>query len=173
MERTKRGVGWLAVVVLAAVVAAPVGAVAATTVVRIVGTSGSSADVSAAHRLLTAESGPRSYFSAGYFPVTGGGPCVQLFTASASQAVIVLQIVVRVKTNPAFDSSHAIVFALSPTCAGAFVFEDQPSSLGTEVFTLEPGKPVPAGGTFAAQAVGSGLTAEIQVTGYRVPAAAV
>jgi hypothetical protein len=173
MGRTGKGLGWIVVVALAMAVAVPTGALAATTVVRIVGISGTSADVSPAHRLLTAESAPKSYVSAGYFPVTGGGGCVHLFTAPAHQGVIVRQMVVRVKTDPSFDASHVIGFVPSPTCAGAFVFEDQPSSLGTEVFTLEPGRPVPAGATFSVQAFGTGLTAEIQVTGYKVPGASV
>jgi hypothetical protein len=64
-------------------------------------------------------------------------------------------------------------FAAEASCNGAIVFEDQPSHLGTEVFDFDPGMPIPSTGRVTVEAVGSGLSAEIAVSGYTVPAAAV
>jgi hypothetical protein len=164
---------WVALVIVAALVAAPVGAVAAISSVHVVGGSGTTAQVDGANQLLTTESSPKTYVLRGYFQVTTGGGCVTFVTPPANRAFILKQIVVRVKTSPSFDASHVVLFAAEASCNGAFVFEDQPSHLGTEVFDFDPGMPIPSTGRVTVEAVGSGLSAEIAVSGYTVPAAAV
>jgi len=177
MANTDRTRGWrpgmvVMAIVLTALVAAPVGAVAATQLVKITGPTGTVAGVDGANRLMAAESDPAAYFSRGYFPLATGD-CTQMFKAAATKAVIVRQIVVQLKTSGGFDGSHLIQFVVGQDCVGPAVFEFQPATLGTHVFTLEPGRPIPAGQRLTVMPFGSGITAEVQVTGYTVPAASV
>jgi hypothetical protein len=164
--------GWLVVTLVAATIAAPVGAVAATQLVKVTGASGNVAQVDAANRLLTADSAPDAYFQRGYLSVETGA-CTKMFKAATTKAVLVRQIFFAVKTDPSFDASHGLIVTASPDCSGASQFLFIPSHIGTETFQLDPPLPVPAGGSISMTAFGSGVTAEVLVRGSTAPAASV
>ena len=173
-ERARVRPVWLVVVgVVSALIAAPVGAVAATQLVKISGPSGTVAVVDPAKRLQVAESSPKAFFDTGFLEVDTAGGCRTLFHVPATKALIVTQVDVDVRTSPTFDANHAVVMAAQASCLGGFVFIDQPHRLGSELSTLQPGLPVPAGSTISAEAIGTGLTTEIELRGYFVPKSAV
>jgi hypothetical protein len=164
--------GWVAVALVAALVAAPVGAIAATSVVKIAGSSGNIAQVDPANRLQVAESSPKAFFDSGFVQLDSSAGCQTLVHVPGTKALIVTQINILTESASAFDPSHVLVLAKQAACAGVFVFIDQPHQAGSEVFTLEPGLPLPAGTTISGQSIGTALR-EIEIRGYFVPKSAV
>lgn len=174
MERErKRRAGWLVVAVVAALVAAPIGAVAATSIVNIAGPNGKIAQVDPASRLQVAESAPKAFVDTGFVEVDSTDGCRPLFHVPATKALIVTQVNVLTKSASGFDANHVLVVTKQASCLGAFAFIDQPHEAGSELFTLEPGLPIPAGATITAQSLGSGTTMEVELRGYFVPKTAV
>lgn len=165
--------GWLVAAVVVAVVAAPIGAVAATQLVKITGSSGKVAQVDPANRLQVAESSPRAYFDSGYPELDQTLGCQPLVHVPGTKAFVATQISVFTKGAPTFDADHGVIFFAEPGCAGAAVFIDVPTGVGTELFTLDPPLPIPAGGILSGQAFGPGTHTEVEVRGYFVPKSAV
>lgn len=171
-QRAGTGPAWVVVAVVAALIAAPVGAVAATQLVKITGASGKVAQVDPANRLLVADSASDSFFQAGYLPAETG-TCLRIFKNGPARAVLVSQIFFLVKTDPSFDANHGIIVFTEPNCAGNSRLLFSPTHLGTETFTFDPPLPVPANGALSVQAFGVGVTSEVLARGSAVPASAV
>jgi hypothetical protein len=164
---------WVVVsAVVAALLAAPVGAVAATQLVKITGSSGKLAAVDPANRLQVAESSPQAYFESGYLFVDQESGCENIVHVPRTKALMVTQVSI-IARGPTFDADHGVLFAKAPRCSGAFSLIHAPTEVGSEILTLDPPLPIPAGGTLSSEAFGSGTHSEVEVRGFFVPRAAV
>lgn len=164
---------WVVVsVVVAALLAAPVGAVAAIQLVRITGPSGTIAQVDPAQRLQVAESSPKAYFESGYKFVDQESGCENIVLVPRTQALMVTQVSI-IARGPTFDADHGVLFRKAPRCAGASNLIHVPTQVGSEILTLDPPLPIPAGGTLSSEAFGPGTHFEVDVRGYFVPRTAV
>ena len=166
-QRAGTGPAWVVVAVVAALIAAPVGAVAATQLVKITGPSGSVAHVDPANRLQVAESSPKAYFESGYLEVDQTTGCQNIVHVPNTKALLVTQVAIIAK-GPTFDSDHGVLFARQSGCIGGFAIIHVPTQVGSEILTLDPPLPIPAGGTVSSQAFGPGTHTSVDVRGYFV-----
>jgi len=164
--------GWLAAAIVAGMVVAPAAAIATTQLVKISGPSGSVAQVDPANRLQVAESSPSAYHESGYKEVDQTIGCQTLVHVPSTRAFMVTQVSIEAK-GPSFDVDHGLAFASQPDCLGAFVLIHIPTEVGTQILTLDPPLPIPAGGVVDALAFGGGTHTEVNVRGYFVPKSAV
>jgi hypothetical protein len=164
------GRGWFVIGLITAALVMPVSAVAATSIVKLGGGAGNTAYVNRAHQLLVAENDPKSTFVTGYLSLTPG--VCRVLKSASSRAMIVRQLRVLVQSGTS-DSSHGIVMVNKAGCAGSNTFIDSSLSAGSTTETFDPGLPVPAGDPITLQSFGSGLSMEVEVSGYFVPANAV
>jgi hypothetical protein len=164
--------GWLVAAIVAGLVAAPAAAIATTQLVRISGSTGSVAQVDPANRLQVSESSPKAYFESGYLELDQTLGCKPIEHVPNTKALMVTQVAIIAK-GATFDSDHGVLFARQAGCAGAFTLIHVPTEVGSQLLTLDPPLPIPAGGTISGEAFGSGTHTEVDIRGYFVPKSAV
>lgn len=172
--------GWIAFAILAVVLAAPSVAQAAAAVVRLVGISGTTADVTKAHQLIVTEASPANFrqYRINNEQNSLSNSCVTVTTLPSSQALVVKQL--RVAWSSISTPGLAITYFAGESCAGPVIDtiagEGFATSVGgmqtsfNQVIPLDPGFGVPAGTTISAKVQGGAEAGDYFIDGYAVPA---
>lgn len=168
-----RGSAWFAAGLVLAAVISPAVTLAAVSLIKVEGNSGTVADVTGDRQLLVAESDPKAFVISGYPETDSTGGCVVLNHRPAGKGMIVRQVRIFVKSSGAFDANHGLLLYSNATCAGAIAWVYVPTGAGSYTETFDPGLPVKAGGGVSVLAFGSGVVAETEITGFSVPAAVI
>jgi hypothetical protein len=170
--------GWVVVGVAVAVLLIPttVGAVAALKFTGIEGSSLRKADVTAAGQLQVAAADPSTFFQSAETLISGAA-YAPVVTPPASTALVITDI--RVDTflgvDPSSGNDFQFIVEQGTDCTGSQVgtFNQSlhPAANGLTDIQLGPGLGLPAGDALCASA--AGLRAQMTVSGYSVPPAAV
>jgi hypothetical protein len=171
--------GWIVIGFAVALLIVPSGVAVAAALKYsgIEGTSGNKADVTPAGQLQEAEAAPNALFQNSYSPVTSS-EYVDVATPLASSALVVTTIHVDTFINPSpGDDQNIVLFVETGTsCSGSRVGSYleflNPGGIGETDIPMAPGLGIPQGDGLCAEAAGS-VVAEVSVSGYTVPSAAV
>jgi hypothetical protein len=171
MRRITRwsGAPWLALGLAIGALLAPAAAIGAAGLVRIVGSSGKQAQVTAANQLQTSAAGPSQF--RGFREGSVSNLCKGAFTVPASKSYVMTGAVLNVYANPTPGLANWIGLFRDAACSQTIVLNNAPG-LGATVIPFEPGFGVRGGTTIYTQALG-GVRGEVYVHGYFVPKAAV
>jgi|1186.fasta_scaffold03495_4 hypothetical protein len=159
----------LGVLVAAALLPATVSA--ATALFKLQGSSGTVAQVDPARQLMVAQSDPSAFFTHAVNFI-GGTNCVVIDARPSTKALVVNQVRIQV-SDTTLDSLHSFYMFPNKTCTGSPMLIYQPSHLGSDTETLEPGYPIKASGGVSGEFVATNSYAVVQLYGYTVPAAAI
>jgi hypothetical protein len=178
IKNMSRG-GWIVVGIVVAMMLVPssVAVAAALKYTGIEGTSGNKADVTPAGELQVAAASPSAYFQNTFANVSGSA-AVNVAAPPASLALVVTTIHIDTYEDPTPGSGQNILFLVSTgtSCSGSQVGSYleflNPGGIGETDLPMAPGLGIPEGDSLCAEAGGS-VVAEVSVSGFTVPAAAV
>lgn len=168
----RRRSGWTLLGIAVGLVVAPVSALAAFSDVRVVGVFGSPPTaVTAAYQLQTAEINPTEIRT--YDITTISSACNTVNIPSGKSFLIrTIQFDAYSVSTP--GASDTVYVNNAPGCGGSHIASLTPlSNRENATVPLEPGVPIPAGGGFSVLTGTSDMAAEVHITGYLMPAAAV
>jgi hypothetical protein len=178
MRNMSRG-GWIVIgfVVALLIVPSGVAVAAALKYTGIEGTSGNKADVTPAGQLQEAAAAPNAFFQNSYSQVSSSADA-DVASPPTSSALVVTTIHVDtfVDPSPGDDQNILLLVDTGTTCTGSRVGSYleylNPDGIGETDVPMAPGLGIPQGDSLCAEAEGS-VIAEVSVSGYTVPSAAV
>jgi hypothetical protein len=158
---------WVAVGLLAAALIAPASAVAASSLVGIVGGNGARAEVTAADQLQTAETSPAN-FVALYASSDVNKACDLFYKVPKGKGLIIQTVTFNAitVTSPGFDTYAALY--PSSSCSTNYFLDSNPSGTGEVSVPLTPGMALTSGTPIAL--LEEDVYIEVYITGYLVPA---
>jgi hypothetical protein len=163
---------WIAIGLLAGVIAAPGVALAAFSDFRIVGVNGTPvAQVTPASQLRTAEADPAS-FRMLYVPAPSQNGCVPSQQIPGGSAFVLKQAQFDAYSVPAIGPGNSVALYEGPVCSGDPIAKVNPATVGSSVVPFDPGIAMQANQVFSVKVLG-GVLAEVFLIGYKVTAAAV
>ena len=163
----------LLVGVLIGIILVPTAAYAGATLVRIVGNSGATADVSAARQLLTAPAAPAGLVHKhAQVSVVDFSPCQDIGAFSSTRATVLRQVNISAYQIGSAPPFNVIIFA-DANCAGARLMDFSADRVDNSAFSLDPGFPLAAGQHLSIYSLNGGSAAEVHLFGYLVPKEAV
>jgi hypothetical protein len=164
--------GWIIVGLVSGLVVAPVGALAATQLVQIVGTNGTTkANVTPAHQLQTAEAAPSSLRM--YKALPGFGSCTKVVTLPSSEGFVLKHVVFDVIDSSGPSNVQAFYLSTnSSLCQGSNFVSIHPLGINPYSISLGTGVAFAPGTTLYCNS-GSHVRAWVYLYGYGVPPAAV
>jgi hypothetical protein len=161
--------GWIAVGLVIGLVVAPGAAIAAATVVQIVGTNGvTKAQVTPANQLQTAEAAPSSFVEHSGLLSTPGN-CTAIATAPANKGLVLKDLYVNIYDNPSPGPGQFFTLNKGSTCTTGYVVSINAGSVNGFSVPLGPGFALKAGASLYAETSGS-VKAGYYLYGYTVPA---
>jgi len=168
----RRRSGWTLLGIAVGLVAAPVSALAAFSDVRVVGVFGNPPTaVTAAYQLQTAEINPTEIRT---YDVTTVSAACNSFNIPSGKSFLIRTIQFDAYSVPTPGGSDTVYVNNAAGCGGSHIASLTPlSNRENATVPLEPGVPIPAGGGFSVLTGTSDMAAEVHITGYLMPAAAV
>jgi len=155
-------------------VVAPVSAVAAVRATQVILSDGHDrAGITGAGQVQVATTDVRAA-KFRYTPNISSATCTKIITAPPTSGLVVTQIRFAVWSNPTTGGSNFFGVSTSPTCpVGAdLLLRDNPSRVGVDTFTFDPGVPLKPRRSLYAFALGAPV-ADAMVSAYTVPKKAV
>jgi len=150
---------------------APAAAISAAGLVKIVGTNGKKANVTAANQLLTAPASPGQFRSRYTFGV--GTTCVEVYAVPADKGFVMTSATFNTWVNPTPGAANFVDISRASNCATAeIVARVNPPGFGLSVAEFNPGFALPAGSKLYARTQG-GVITDARIAGYLMPSAAV
>jgi hypothetical protein len=118
-------------------------------------------------QLQAVAANPANFFQAS----AKGGDCRTVATSPAGRALVIKTIATDAYDVPAAGAGHSARYLIGPAgdCGAIQVYDVNPGSIGADHVNFEPGFVVPA--TWVLYASLAGISGEIYVTGYTIPAA--
>ncbi len=153
----------------AGVLLGPGAAQAATSLVGIVGSSGTRAAVAPTGRLLTSEAAPSQF--RGFHAYAASGSCTLIGTVPASNGYVIRQIVFDTYDDPSPGSASAIQVYIG-NCFTFPIATAHPGTVGVTQVDFDPGQALKAGTQLYYLNAG-GAHATLWIRGYTVPPVAV
>ena len=160
---------WIAIGLVMASIMAPVAAVAATSLVGIVGPNNVRATVTNAGQLKTVEAGPSSMQVYARNGVVAGS-CLAVTTSVGDRGYVAKQIVFNVYDDPSPGVSDFVALYTNASCDPTVsqpVAIVNPASVNAWTYPLDPGFAIQPGGGLYAQAFGN-VKSDVMVYGYTV-----
>jgi hypothetical protein len=178
IKNMSRG-GWIVVGIVVAMMLVPSGVAVAAALkyTGIEGTSGNKADVTPAGELQVAAASPSAFFQNAFVGVSSSA-IENVGAPPASLALVVTTIHIDTFVDPSPGSGQNILFLISTgtSCSGSevgsYIEYLNPGGIGETDIPMAPGLGIPEGDSLCAEAGGS-VVAEVSVSGFTVPAAAV
>jgi hypothetical protein len=159
---------WIAIGLIVGSILAPATAVAATSLVGIVGQNGVRAGVTSAGQLRTVEAAPYSFQEYARNGVVSGSCSVITASVGTTKAYIAKQIVFDVyATDTPPTPGDYIALYTDASCATQPIAMVTPASVNAWTYPLDPGFGIKAGGGLYAEAFGN-VEANVTVYGYTV-----
>jgi len=159
---------WIAIGLVAGSILAPATAVAATSLVGIVGPNNVRAGVTSAGQLRTAEAAPYAFQVYARNGVVSGG-CSVITTSVGTKAYIAKQVVFNVYEDPTPGAGDYVALYSDAACSSQPIAVVTPGLVNAWTYPLDPGFAIQAGGGLYAQAFG-GVESDVTVYGYTVGA---
>jgi len=156
---------WIAVGLVMASILAPAAAVAATSLVGIVGPNNVRAAVTNAGQLKTTETGPSSMQVYARNGVVG--PCAPLTTSVGDRGYVIKEVVFNVYADPSPGTGNYVAVYTDAQCQTQPIAMDTPATIGAWTYPLDPGFGIQSGGGLYAQAFGD-VESDVAVYGYTV-----
>jgi hypothetical protein len=163
------GAQMLAIGLAAGVLLGPGAAQAATSLVGIVGSTGTRAAVAPTGRLLTSEAAPSQF--RGFHAYASSGACTVFATVPAANGYVIRQIVFDTYDDPSPGSASAIQIYIG-SCLTFPIASVHPEAVGSSQVDFNPGQALKAGTTLYYLNT-SGAHAVVWVRGYTVAPTAV
>ena len=169
--RERRFSGWVvALAVIAGSLLAPVGVMAAGSLIEISSPSGRVAQVGRAQQLFTAPTSPE-WLRRGRAIVGQDVGCRPVIVAPSNRALIVTDVHIDTYSLSAPSQNRWVQLTTRSNCTQVVEYHN-PTAIGTQTLSFGPGLAIPAGAGLYAQAA-SEVGAEVYGFGYLVPAGAV
>jgi hypothetical protein len=159
---------WIAIGLVVGSILAPAAAVAAQTVVGIVGSNNVRAGVTLAGQLRTAEAPPSSMQVYARNGVVSGA-CSAVASSVGTRGYIAKQIVFNVYADPTPGAGDYVALYTDAACGTQPIAIITPALVNAWTYPLDPGFAIQAGGGLYAEAFG-GVESDVTVYGYTVPA---
>ena len=156
---------------IVALVMLPATVEAAASLFKLQGYSGAIAQVDGGRRLMAAESDPSTFVTA-TSASNGFNNCVLIYSTPSTKALVVRQVRFQV-TQSTLDALHTFYLYPNRTCTGVPMMIYQPSHLGSDTETIEPGFPIKPSSGVSGIWLATGTYAVTEIYGYSLPPTAV